>query len=162
MQASTLVIRAATSDDLSGVLALYAQPDLDNGRVLPIDEAQAIFARFAAPPTGLDLSGAQVLRREGREIELVVNGNSTEVIAQLTAGSPERIDTESLSLEEIFVTTLASVGAGRISINGTKLSESRFSISPGKSAGRIAGRLPVSATILSTMFSNWRTLPGHS
>ena len=72
---------------------------------------QKIYARFAAPPVGLDLMGARVLRREGREVEMVVNGNSAEVIAQLTARSPERLDTESLSLEEIFVTTLASVGA---------------------------------------------------
>jgi hypothetical protein len=42
---------------------------------------------------------------------MVVNGNSNDVIARLTAGSPERIDTESLSLEEIFVTTLAASGA---------------------------------------------------
>ena len=72
---------------------------------------QKIYARFAQPPVGLDLAGARVLRREGREVEMVVNGNSAEVIAQLTARSPERLDTESLSLEEIFVTTLASVGA---------------------------------------------------
>lgn len=71
---------------------------------------QKIYARFAAPPVGLDLAGARVLRREGREIEMVVNGNSAEVIAQLTAGSPERIDAEALSLEEIFVTTLQAAG----------------------------------------------------
>mgnify|MGYP003333431126 CR=1 FL=1 len=29
-----LQLRAATEDDLSEVLRLYAQPDLDNGRVL--------------------------------------------------------------------------------------------------------------------------------
>ena len=71
---------------------------------------QKVFARFAAPPSGLDLSGARVLRREGREVEVIVNGNSADVMARLTASSPERIDTESLSLEEIFVTTLASSG----------------------------------------------------
>jgi len=72
---------------------------------------QKIYARFAEPPTNLDLTGARVLRREGREIEIVVNGNSADVIARLTAGSPERLDTESLSLEEIFVTTLQGAGA---------------------------------------------------
>jgi ABC-2 type transport system ATP-binding protein len=91
---------------------------IDKGRevlTLNADDAreryQKIYVRFAEPPAGLDLAGARVLRREGREVEMVVNGNSAEVIARLTAGSPERIDTESLSLEEIFVTTLASVGA---------------------------------------------------
>ncbi|HUR20136.1 MAG TPA: ABC transporter ATP-binding protein [Vicinamibacterales bacterium] len=72
---------------------------------------QKIYARFAAPPVGLDLAGVRVLRRAGREIEMVVNGNSAEVMARLTSSSPERLDTESLSLEEIFVTTLAAAGA---------------------------------------------------
>lgn len=45
-----LQLRAATEDDLPAVLRLYAQPDLDNGRVLPLPEAQAIFARFARYP----------------------------------------------------------------------------------------------------------------
>jgi ABC-2 type transport system ATP-binding protein len=88
---------------------------IDQGReVLTLDadtargRYQKIYARFAAPPTNLDLGDARVLRREGREIEMVVNGNSADVIARLSAGSPEKLDTESLSLEEIFVTTLAS------------------------------------------------------
>jgi len=72
---------------------------------------QKIYARFAEPPTNLDLAGARVLRREGREIEMVVNGNSADVIGRLRAKSPETISTESLSLEEIFVTTLAATGA---------------------------------------------------
>ncbi len=90
---------------------------IDNGReVLTLDadtardRYQKIYARFAVPPTTLDLGGARVLRRQGREIEMVVNGNSADVIARLRAGSPEAIETESLSLEEIFVTTLQSAG----------------------------------------------------
>lgn len=46
----TLHIRAAKAADLPGVLALYAQPGLDDGRVLPIQDAEAIFARFARYP----------------------------------------------------------------------------------------------------------------
>jgi GNAT superfamily N-acetyltransferase len=45
-----LTIREATRADLPGVLALYAQPDLDNGRVLPLQEAESLFARFAQYP----------------------------------------------------------------------------------------------------------------
>jgi ABC-2 type transport system ATP-binding protein len=71
---------------------------------------QKIYARFATPPVELDLTGARVLRRNGREIEVLVNGNAADVAARLTARSPERLDTESLSLEEIFVTTLHSAG----------------------------------------------------
>ncbi len=45
-----LNIRAATENDLPEVLRLYAQPALDAGRVLPLPEARAIFARFARYP----------------------------------------------------------------------------------------------------------------
>lgn len=51
MQDGVLAIRVATAGDLPGVLALYAQPDLDNGVILPIAQAEAIFARFAAYPS---------------------------------------------------------------------------------------------------------------
>jgi len=47
----SVTIRAATEADLPGVLALYGQPDLDNGIVLSVDEAKAIFARFARYPS---------------------------------------------------------------------------------------------------------------
>ena len=43
-------IRQATADDLSGVLALYAQPDIDDGVVLLIEAARDILARFALYP----------------------------------------------------------------------------------------------------------------
>jgi GNAT superfamily N-acetyltransferase len=48
--AETLRIRAAGVDDLAGVLALYAQPDIDDGDVLPIEEAARIFRRFERYP----------------------------------------------------------------------------------------------------------------
>jgi GNAT superfamily N-acetyltransferase len=47
---NALTIRAAVEGDLSGVLALYGQPDLDNGVVLPADQASVIFKRFATYP----------------------------------------------------------------------------------------------------------------
>jgi len=43
-------IRQAGEADLPAVLALYAQPDLDNGVVLNEDEAKAVFAQFARYP----------------------------------------------------------------------------------------------------------------
>ena len=43
-------IREAELADLPAVLDLYAQPDLDNGRVLPIADAEAIFCRFRDYP----------------------------------------------------------------------------------------------------------------
>ncbi|MGA7489852.1 MAG: GNAT family N-acetyltransferase [Xanthobacteraceae bacterium] len=42
--------RAATEDDLAAVLDLYAQPDFDNGRVLPMSHARRLLARFAEYP----------------------------------------------------------------------------------------------------------------
>ena len=49
-EAASLVIREAERDDLPGVLALYAQPDLDDGAILPLYDAERVFARFARYP----------------------------------------------------------------------------------------------------------------
>ena len=46
----TISIRAADTGDLPGVLELYAQPDMDDGNTLPIEDAEHIFARFAQYP----------------------------------------------------------------------------------------------------------------
>lgn len=46
----TLVIRPAAAEDLSAVLALYAQPEIDNGRVLPLGEAEKLLQKFARYP----------------------------------------------------------------------------------------------------------------
>jgi ABC-2 type transport system ATP-binding protein len=86
---------------------------IDGGReVLTLDadaareRYQKIYARFASDPGTLDLAGAHVLRREGREVEIFVNGNAADVIGRLKARSPESLTSESLTLEEIFVATL--------------------------------------------------------
>jgi ABC-type multidrug transport system ATPase subunit len=65
-----------------------------------------IYARFAEDPGPLNLSGAHVLRQRGRELEILVNGNSGDVLHRLKAQSPETLTSEALTLEEIFVTTL--------------------------------------------------------
>jgi ABC-2 type transport system ATP-binding protein len=72
---------------------------------------QKVYARFAAPPTAMTIEGARVLRQRGRELELLVTGPADDVMVRLRASSPETIDTESLTLEEIFVTTLTPAGA---------------------------------------------------
>ncbi len=43
-------VRPAVAADLPAVLGLYAQPEMDNGAVLPIGDAERLFARFAAYP----------------------------------------------------------------------------------------------------------------
>jgi hypothetical protein len=67
---------------------------------------QKIYARFASEPVGLDLGGARILRKHGRDLEVFVNGNAADVMDRLRARSPEALTTESLTLEEIFVTTV--------------------------------------------------------
>jgi ABC-type multidrug transport system ATPase subunit len=91
---------------------------IDRGReVLTLDADAAreryrkIHARFAAAPAGLEIAGSRVLRRDGRELEIVVNGNSADVIDRLRAHAPETLEIEALSLEEIFVSTVQPAGA---------------------------------------------------
>ena len=45
-----IVIREATSTDISAVLGLYAQPGLDDGKVLSVEEAQQIWQSFTSYP----------------------------------------------------------------------------------------------------------------
>ena len=50
VEARDVVVRPAVEADLAAVLALYAQPGMDDGRMLPLAEARALWARFAAYP----------------------------------------------------------------------------------------------------------------
>ena len=50
MKAPDLTIRPALKADLSDILRLYAQPALDNGRVISIAEAERIFERMERYP----------------------------------------------------------------------------------------------------------------
>lgn len=43
-------VRQATAADLPSVLAMYAQPDMDNGQVLAIKEAEELLAQFSHYP----------------------------------------------------------------------------------------------------------------
>jgi len=69
---------------------------------------QKVYARFASEPTPVDFAGARILHRAGREIELVANGNSAQLIERLRAFSLEDVRTEALTLEDIFVSTVRS------------------------------------------------------
>lgn len=73
------------------------------------EQFQKIYARFPTEPDRIDLPGAHVVARRGRELELLVRGRASEiamVMDRLTAASPEAVSSESLTLEEIFVNTL--------------------------------------------------------
>jgi GNAT superfamily N-acetyltransferase len=47
---TSIRFRPATCDDLPVVLKLYAQPDFDDGQVLPIGQAERLLGRFSAYP----------------------------------------------------------------------------------------------------------------
>ena len=49
--ADGLNLREATAEDLPAVLALYAQPGLDDGEVLSPEQAREVFAQFARYPS---------------------------------------------------------------------------------------------------------------
>jgi ABC-type multidrug transport system ATPase subunit len=69
---------------------------------------QRIRARFTQVPPELNFQGALRVRREGRELELLVNGFGTELLERLRAHNPETLSTEALTLEEIFMAALKS------------------------------------------------------
>lgn len=73
--------------------------DADQAR----DRFRKIRARFAQPPAKLDLPGALRVRQSGRDVEVIANGASDSLLAQIQARHPEDCQMESLTLEEIFV-----------------------------------------------------------
>jgi ABC-2 type transport system ATP-binding protein len=67
------------------------------------DRFRKIRARFAHPPAKFELPGALSVKQAGREIEILSNGSSAELIAKLKAQQPEDLQIEALTLEEIFI-----------------------------------------------------------
>jgi ABC-2 type transport system ATP-binding protein len=83
---------------------------IEQGRELLTMEADAardrfrkIHARFAQPLTPLGFIGALNVKQNGREVEILTNGNSEQLLGKLQLLKPEELRCESLSLEEIFV-----------------------------------------------------------
>jgi ABC-2 type transport system ATP-binding protein len=83
---------------------------IEQGRELLTMEADAardrfrkIRARFVAAPDRLALTGALQVSQNGREAEILANGNSEQLIAELQSRRPEELRCESLALEEIFI-----------------------------------------------------------
>jgi ABC-2 type transport system ATP-binding protein len=75
------------------------------------DRFKKIRVRFPEAPARLDLAGTVRVTQNGREAEILVNGNSEKVIAELQARRPEQLVCESWSLEEIFVASKSLVTA---------------------------------------------------
>jgi len=68
---------------------------------------QKIRASFSEPQAPLELAGALSVRRSGRDLEVIANGNSEKLLAEIRAASPEQVQCASLTLEEIFVSAKA-------------------------------------------------------
>ncbi len=86
---------------------------MDQGRAvltLEADQArqryQKIRARFAGQIPALDYKGALHAKRDGRNLELIVNGDGPVIVEKIKALSPESLSCEALTLEEVFVATL--------------------------------------------------------
>lgn len=91
---------------------------VDRGREVLTLEADAardrykkIHARFPRAVGSLDVGASRVLRQAGREIEIVASGDSDTVVERLRAHAPETVTVESLTLEEIFVSTVKPLGS---------------------------------------------------
>ncbi|MBI2946981.1 MAG: AAA family ATPase, partial [Verrucomicrobia bacterium] len=69
------------------------------------DRFKKIRVRFRSAPTVSDWTGALQVKQNGREAELLANGNSEELLERLRSHQPEELRCESLSLEEIFVSS---------------------------------------------------------
>jgi len=84
---------------------------IEQGRNLLTMEADAARDRFKKirvrfpREIKLPLSGALSVKSRGREMEILANGNSEQLLAELKAEGPEELSMESLSLEEIFVSS---------------------------------------------------------
>ncbi|MEY2410983.1 MAG: type transport system ATP-binding protein [Verrucomicrobiota bacterium] len=86
---------------------------IDNGKetlTLEADEARSRFqkirARFHAEAPTMDFVPAQKVKRDGREVEITVNGDAARVLDRVKAMAPESISMEGLTLEEIFIESL--------------------------------------------------------
>ncbi len=82
---------------------------IEQGRALLTMEADAardrfrkIRARFREEIT-IHLPDALKVKQVGRELEILANGNSEQLLAELKKHQPEELKVEALSLEEIFV-----------------------------------------------------------
>jgi ABC-2 type transport system ATP-binding protein len=67
---------------------------------------QKIRARFPQQAPNIEFKGALQTRRNGRELELVANGERAQIMDQLRQLAPESLTSEALTLEEVFVATL--------------------------------------------------------
>ena len=74
------------------------------------DRFRRIRASFTESPSDLDLAGALSVRQSGRDVEILADGNSEQILERLRTKSPEELRSDSLSLEELFVVSQSLAG----------------------------------------------------
>ena len=87
---------------------------MEKGRAvvsLDADDARSRYRRLRARfegdvPDDANFSAAKSVKRDGRSVELVVNGNGDSMLEWLKSLNPAEITTEALTLEEIFLVSV--------------------------------------------------------
>ena len=87
---------------------------VDQGRAVfeaHADDARSTFRRLRArfpeeAPPAATFAAAKSVRRDGRNLELIVNGNGDALLSQLNTYRPSSVESEALSLEEIVIATV--------------------------------------------------------
>ena len=87
---------------------------MEKGRAvvsLDADDARSRYRRLRARfegdvPDDANFSAAKSVTRDGRSVELVVNGNGDSMLEWLKSLNPAEITTEALTLEEIFLVSV--------------------------------------------------------
>lgn len=70
------------------------------------EKFKKIRARFSADAPAMNMPGILDQRRDGRDVEIVANGEAENIMNRLRSHSPETLTSESLTLEDIFTVTL--------------------------------------------------------
>lgn len=91
---------------------------VDHGKAIltaNADDARSRYRRLRAEfgndaPDASAVPGARTLRREGRWLELMVNGEAESVIAWLQSAKALRVESETLALEDIFMAAVGTKG----------------------------------------------------
>jgi ABC-2 type transport system ATP-binding protein len=107
----TILISTHLISEFEGLIDEFSV--MDQGRnvlSMPADQARDHFrkirARFTGQVPAMELSGALEVQQNGRELELIANGEAGAIMDRLRALSPESLTVESLTLEEVFIATV--------------------------------------------------------
>ena len=70
------------------------------------EKYKKIRARFGGAPPLIEIPGILSSRQMGRDLEIVANGATDQIVEKIRSYRPESVSTEALALEEIFMVSL--------------------------------------------------------